>query len=105
MTSYGVDSSGLVFGLEICLAVSPLAIIRLKVKLWIISGRSVTNCVILREVVLLVPPLLLPGLDLRNGDVLLPVVSPVEFTGSRFSLLVMSCLLADAHAVEESDKK
>jgi len=42
---------------------------------------------------LLVEPLLLAGLDLGNGDVLLPVVCPVELTLQKMLGIIYRCFL------------
>ena len=49
-----------------------------QVELRVISGGGFADRVVFREVVLLVPPLFLAGLDLGDRDVLLPVVCPVQ---------------------------
>merc|ERR1719479_548840 len=68
--------------------VCPLAIVRLQVQPWVISAGSVAD-VVLGESVLVLPPLL-RGLaaHLWDGEVLLPVVSPVQLTGRRLTRLV-----------------
>lgn len=94
-------------GLKVSLTIGPLAVVRLEVQTRVVPGRGVTE-IIFRETILLLKLLLVPRLDLRDGDVLLPMMSPIELTLSGLTWSGILSLLADAHAIdqghEESDK-
>ena len=71
--------------IKIILPVSPLAIVRLQIQSRIVSAGGVAD-VVLREPVLVLPPLhRLLAAHLRDGEVLLPVVGPVQFTWGRLT--------------------
>ena len=70
---------------KIILSVSSLTIVTLQVEAGVVSARGVAH-VVLREPVLVLPPLGgLLGAQLRDGEVLLPVVGPVQFTWGRLT--------------------
>ena len=78
--SSALGTSSLLLGLEVRLPVGPLAVVRLEVEPRVVPGGRVgqVHGVVLGEAILLLPPLLVPAANLRDGDVLLPVMSPVQ---------------------------
>ena len=103
-----VPSRALVLRLEVGLPVSALTVVGLQVQPWVVSAGGVAEIisvvpaaaavldavvVVLWEAVLVLPALGAAGLDLGDGDVLLPVVGPIKFSlktqiqeGSRFEI-------------------
>ena len=72
-------------GVEVVLSVRPLAVVALQVEPGIVPAGGVAH-VVLGEPVLILPPLhRLLGAELGDGEVLLPVVSPVQLTRGRLS--------------------
>ena len=107
-------------GVQVVLPVRPLAVVRLEVEAGIVPAAGVAH-VVLGEPVLVLPPLsCLLGAQLWDGEVLLPVMGPVElpwrrltspgisgewlmmqFRGELSSLKPVCCgFLTNAHAVD-----
>ena len=70
---------------KIILSISSLTIVTLQVEAGVVSARGVAH-VVLREPVLVLPPLhALLGAQLGDGEVFLPVMSPVKFSWRRLA--------------------
>ena len=72
-------------GVQVVLSVRPLAIVALQVEPGVVPAGGVAD-VILREPVLVLPPLSrLLGAQLGDGEVFLPVVGPVQLARGRLA--------------------
>ena len=70
---------------QVVLSVRPLAVVTLQVEARVVPAGGVAH-VVLGEPVLVLPPLhRLLGAQLGDGEVLLPVVSPVQLSGGRLA--------------------
>jgi len=91
---------------EVIFTVSPLPVVRLQVEARIVPAGRITDVVVFREFVLLLPLLVGPAVaQLGDGEVLLPVMSPVELARGWLSISSGARFLADAHAVDQRDKQ